>query len=129
MFKTIKTLSKSIREYKKESIITPILRIFEVLFECVLPLITASLINTLQSFTTDTVVTNDGFVAIIYKGIMNLANGDVLNSIIFHGVILIVLAICSFSCGALAGKVVSIASAGFGKNLRKDMFYNIQNFF
>lgn len=126
--KVIKTLSKSIREYKKQSIITPILMVFEVFFECILPLITASLINTLQSYTTDTAVQSEGFVAMINNAFLNLANGDVLNSIIFHGFLLIFLAILSFTCGALAGREVSIASAGFGKNLRKDMFYNIQKF-
>ena len=59
---------------------------------------------------------------------MTLAEGSALNSIIFQGVILIVLAFLSLFCGAMAGKTVATASAGFAKNLRKDVYYNVQTF-
>ena len=99
----IKTLAKSIREYKKPSIQTPIFVTFEVILECIIPYITADLVN-------------------------NIKAGCDLSVIIRHGIILVAMALLSLTFGALAGFTCATASCGFAKNLRKDMFYNIQNF-
>lgn len=125
--KVIKRLAKCVREYKKESILTPILIVFEVLIECVLPLFTSSMINTIQRI--DGAASQSvGIIHYIEEAMMKLAEGSALNSIIFQGVILIVLAFLSLFCGAMAGKTVATASAGFAKNLRKDVYYNVQTF-
>lgn len=99
----IKALAQSIREYKKLSIITPILISLEVVFECIIPFITANLVNEIKG-------------------------GCALNTIIKYGIILIVLAFLSLMVGAIAGTTSATAACGFAKNLRKDIFYKIQNF-
>lgn len=125
--KIIKRLSKCVREYKKESVLTPILIVFEVLIECALPLFTSSMINTIQRID-GTPSRSVGIINYIEERMMSLANGSALHSIIFQGVILIILAFLSLFCGAMAGKTVATASAGFAKNLRKDVYYNVQTF-
>lgn len=99
----IKKLSRSIREYKKDAILTPFFMIGEVSCECIIPLITAELINTIN-------------------------RGDGLNEIVKDGVLLVAMAFLSLFFGAMAGKTCASASAGFAKNLRQDLFYSIQNF-
>ena len=99
----IRVLKKSIREYKKDSILTPILVAFEALVECIIPLMVANLVNKMQ-------------------------NGCDLSVILKYGVILIIMACFSLLFGALAGITAANASAGFGKNLRKDLFMAVQNF-
>lgn len=99
----VRVLKKSIREYKRDSILTPILVAFESLTECFLPLMVATLVNKMQ-------------------------NGCDLSVIVKYGVILIIMACFSLLFGALAGITAANASAGFGKNLRKDLFVAVQNF-
>lgn len=99
----IRVLKKSIREYKRDSILTPILVAFEALVECIIPLMVANLVNKMQ-------------------------NGCDLSVILKYGVILIIMACFSLLFGALAGITAANASAGFGKNLRKDLFMAVQNF-
>ncbi|WP_230310178.1 ABC transporter ATP-binding protein [Catenibacterium mitsuokai] len=99
----IRVLKKSIREYKRDSILTPILVAFEALVECIIPLMVANLVNKMQ-------------------------NGCDLSVILKYGVILIIVACFSLLFGALAGITAANASAGFGKNLRKDLFMAVQNF-
>ena len=99
----IRVLKKSIREYKRDSILTPILVAFESLTECFLPLMVATLVNKMQ-------------------------NGCDLSVIVKYGVILIIMACFSLLFGALAGITAANASAGLGKNLRKDLFVAVQNF-
>lgn len=99
----IRVLKKSIREYKRDSILTPILVAFEALVECIIPLMVANLVNRMQ-------------------------NGCDLSVILKYGVILIIMACFSLLFGALAGITAANASAGFGKNLRKDLFMAVQNF-
>lgn len=99
----IRVLKKSIREYKRDSILTPILVAFEALVECIIPLMVANLVNKMQ-------------------------NGCDLSVILKYGVILIIMACFSLLFGALAGITAANASAGFGKNLRKDLFTAVQNF-
>ena len=99
----IKRLSKCVREYKKDAILTPTLVTLEVIMEVIIPLLMVELID---------------------KGI---DVGD-MNMIIKIGIGLVVLAILSLIFGALAGKFAAKASTGFACNLRHDMYYNVQNF-
>lgn len=99
----IKKLSRSIREYKKPSIITPILVSLEVVIECTIPFITANLVNEIK-------------------------RGCELDTIIKYGGALIIMAFLSLMLGTMAGTSAATASSGFAKNLRKDMFYSIQNY-
>ena len=98
----IRTLMKSIRQYKKESIQTPVLVACEVIIECLIPLIMAQLIDEMT--------------------------GESFTPIIKYGVILLVMAFASLFFGATAGKTGATASCGFAKNLRQDLFYKIQDF-
>ena len=99
----IKTLMKSVREYKNSSIWTPILVSIEVIMECIIPFITAELINQIQA-------------------------GCEFSVIAMYGGILVVMALISLIFGTAAGRTCATASTGFAKNLRKDMFYKIQSF-
>ncbi len=102
----LKTLTKSIREYKKASILSPIFVAFEVVLEVAIPFIMSMLVDYMQ------------------KNENNLN----INTIIMYGGILLGLAILSLLFGFLAGKYCAEASTGFAKNLRKDMFYAIQDY-
>lgn len=99
----IKILMKSIREYKRDSILTPFFVSLEVVMEVIIPLLMAMLID---------------------YGI----DGKDLGYIWRMGIFLVVSAMISLLFGALSGKFAASASAGFAKNLRKDMYYNVQNF-
>ena len=102
----LKTLTKSIREYKKASILSPIFVAFEVVLEVAIPFIMSMLVDYMQ------------------KNESNLN----INTIIMYGGILLGLAVLSLLFGFLAGKYCAEASTGFAKNLRKDMFYAIQDY-
>ena len=99
----VKTLSNSIREYKKDSIMSVIYIIFEVIMECIIPFILANLVNGIRS---------------------NIPIGDLFK----QGLILVVMAMFSLAFGILAGKKSAVASAGFARNLRKDIFEKVQGF-
>lgn len=98
----IKTLMKSIRDYKKAAIETPVFVALEVMFECILPFVMATLINNMTE--------------------------DSLEPIIKYGSILLVMAMLSLLFGVLAARKAATAGAGFAKNLRHDIFYAIQDF-
>ncbi|MBU3874590.1 ABC transporter ATP-binding protein/permease [Faecalicatena sp. AGMB00832] len=99
----VKTLAKSIREYKKDSILTPILVSLEVIMEVLIPLMMAKLID------------------------YGIDKGD-MGHIWKVGIALLIAAFLSLFFGAAAGKTAAYASAGLAKNLRRDMYYNVQNF-
>ena len=99
----IKKLMKSIREYKKDSILTPICVAIEVILETIIPLLMANLID-------------DG----VYGGEMNL--------VFKIGLELILCAVLSLVFGVLSGNFAAKASSGFAKNLRKDLYYKVQDF-
>ena len=99
----IKRLMQSVREYKKDSILAPLYVSCEVVLEVIIPFLTAALID---------------------KGI---DAGD-MNYVLKIGMLLILCALISLTFGILSGRSASIAAAGFAKNLRKDMFDNVQNF-
>ena len=99
----IKVLAKSIREYKKPSLLAPVLVAGEVVMECIIPFLTANLVNKIKA-------------------------GCGMDVILRYGLILVLMAALSLTFGALAGKACSTASCGFARNLRKDMFYKIQDY-
>ena len=99
----LKRLSACIREYKKPTIITLALIVFEVIIECYIPFITADLVNRIKAGT---------------------AMADILKT----GGLLIVMALLSLCCGGIAAFTCSKASAGFAKNLRHDVFKKIQGY-
>lgn len=99
----IKRILKEVKEYKKASLLAPTFVVIEVLMEISLPF--------LMSF-------------IIDKGVNQ---GD-MGQVFFYGILMAICALISLLCGALSGKYAAYASAGFAKNLRKAMFYNIQDF-
>ena len=101
----IKTLLKSVREYKKPSLITPIFMAVEAFCECLIPWFAGRLITAIQA---------DG--------------ANLMQEILKYAVILIALALCSLASGVLAGKFAATASCGFAKNLRHDLFYRVQKF-
>ena len=100
----IKILMKSLREFKNDSIKTPLIVSGEVIMECLIPFVIARFVNLLQQ---------------------GQATMDVL---IKYGGILLLLALLSLFFGAWAGITAANASAGFGKNLRRDLFESVSNF-
>ena len=98
-----KILAKSIREYKKQSIQAPVLVSLEVLMECIIPFVIAKLVNEIKA-------------------------GCEITTIIWYGAVLILMAGLSLLFGTLAGTACATASAGFAKNLRKDMYGRIQEY-
>lgn len=99
----IKTLAAQIKEFKKDSVLTPIFMILEVLFETMIPFLMASIID---------------------KGV---ETGDI-GHICKVGAAMAVLALCGLWAGMMGAKYASRASAGFARNLRKAMYDNIQTF-
>ncbi|WP_454962488.1 ABC transporter ATP-binding protein [Eggerthia catenaformis] len=100
----IKILMKSLREFKNDSIKTPLIVSGEVIMECLIPFVIARFVNLLQQ---------------------GQATMDV---IVKYGILLLALAVLSLLFGAWAGITAANASAGFGKNLRRDLFESVSNF-
>ena len=98
-----KKLLRSVREYKKQSFLTPVLVAAEVFVEVLIPLLMAKIIDV---------------------GIMN---GD-MAYLIKLGALLVLLAVVALFFGAKAGQLAAVASSGYAKNLRHDIFYKIQDF-
>ena len=98
-----KTLLRSVREYKKQSVLAPIFVILEVLMEVLIPMEMAKIID------------------------IGISGGD-LGYIVQRGVILVCMAMLALWFGMMAGNMAAIAGAGYAKNLRHDIFYKIQEF-
>ena len=96
-------LLRSVREYKRQSFLTPVLVALEVLMEVLIPLLMANIID------------------------IGIMQGD-MGYIVRTGVLLVVMAMLALFFGAKAGQLAAIASAGYAKNLRHDIFYKIQEF-
>ncbi|HJD31840.1 MAG TPA: ABC transporter ATP-binding protein/permease [Candidatus Eisenbergiella stercorigallinarum] len=99
----IKVLARSIRQYKTASILTPLLVTVEVIMECIIPFIVANLVSQMQA-------------------------GCSMSVIAQYGAVLIAMSVISLVFGGAAGATCATASAGFARNLRKDMFYKIQGY-
>lgn len=99
----LKKLAKCIREYKKETVLTLIFIVCEVIIEIFIPFMTANLITAIQT-------------------------GSSIGEILKIGVILVIMAMASLTCGGIAGATCAKASAGFSKNLRHDIFSKIQTY-
>lgn len=106
----IKTLAKSIREYKTPSILSPIFVSIEVILECLMPLVIME------------------FIARISPTGASSTEAVKMSTILTYGGILIGMAVLSLITGMLSGRFAARASAGFAKNLRKDMYYAIQDY-
>ena len=98
----IKTLLKSVREYRRASILTPAYVALEVVMECIIPLVMARMIDEMT--------------------------GESLTPVFKYGTILILMAFMSLFCGTMSGRQAATASCGFAKNLRQDLFFHIQDF-
>ncbi len=126
---SVKTLSHSIREYKKPSLLSPIFIAMEVVLECLIPWIMSLLLEAINFLSGELDPKN---LSSLVKSILFFLSKDghpeILLTILFFGAILITCALCSLICGFLSGKFCAIASSGFAKNLRKDMYYKIQDF-
>ena len=99
----IKRLLKSVREFKRDALLTPFFVVLEVVMEVIIPLVMALLID---------------------KGI----DGQDMAAIWKYGIILVLCAMLALVFGAAAGTFAARASTGFARNLRHDMYYNVQNF-
>ena len=99
----IKRLAGSIREFKKPTLLTPLLMILEVAMECLIPMIMSKLVD---------------------YGI----NEQNMQQIFFWGILLVCAAALSLFFGAMVGRTAAVASCGFARNLRHDMYENIQTF-
>ena len=108
MASTVNTLLKSVREYKKPALITPFFMLLEAFCECLMPFFMAQMISAID--------------------IEGLQASAALREIFKYGGILLGLAILSMTSGGLAGKFAATASCGFAKNLRHDLFYQVQKF-
>ena len=99
----VKKLMESIREQKKNSILAMVTISGEVVFEVIIPLLMANLID------------------------YGIDMGD-MGYIVKMGIVLLLSALGQLFCGAISGKFAAIASSGFARNLRHDMFYKVQNY-
>ena len=99
----IRRLLQCVRQYKRDSILAPVIISGEVLLEVLMPWIMAKIID-------------------------NGINAGDLGYIAKMGIVLIICCAASLCCGAFAGKFAASASAGLARNIRKDMYYNVQNF-
>ena len=99
----LKKLASYIKEYKRDSILTPIFVVLEVVMEVIIPLLMANIID------------------------VGIQNGDI-HYILKMGVLLIISAILSLTFGMLSGRFAAKASSGYAKNLRKAMFHKVQDY-
>ncbi|MFR7724219.1 MAG: ABC transporter transmembrane domain-containing protein, partial [Clostridia bacterium] len=99
----LKKLLACVGEYKKYTILTPVVMIGEVLMEVLIPLVMAKIVD------------------------VGIANGDVAFTVKM-GLIMVSMAIFSLCCGALGGKFAAKAGMGFAKNVRKKLFDKVQDF-
>lgn len=99
----IKTLAKSIREYKKQTILAPVLIALEVIMDILIPFFMSKLVD---------------------QGIY----AEDMGAIYKYGAMLVLFVGFSLTFGILAGKYAAEASTGFAKNLRHDMYYKVQNY-
>ena len=122
MWKKIKLILKSLRQYKKAAIITPIFMVLEAALECALPFIMSMFVDTIEKVTT----VEDIMVAFPYENPNFGINATV--SLFALIIILIGMALISLTCGILGGVFGSKASVGLAANLRSDMYKKLESF-
>ncbi len=103
MFRMLRKIAESVREYRKASLATPVLVSFEVVLECIIPFVIAELVSQIES-------------------------GCGMAVILRYGLWLIGMALLSLAFGTWAGKTCAVASCGLARNLRRDMFYAVQGY-
>ena len=113
-FKKFRYILKSVRQYKKYAIITPLFMIGEAGLECAMPFLMGDFVDGIKKLTTP----NDFFSV----------GGDLGIPVFYSALILLGMAILSLICGWLGGRTASIASVGLACNLRKDLFEKLTNF-
>ena len=101
----IKTLLKSVREFKLASILTPLLVFFEVILECIIPFVIAEMVELIETHESVDIYT-----------------------VLKYGGVVVLLALFSLAFGTIAGLTAAKASCGFAKNLRHDLYYAVQDF-
>lgn len=112
MFQKLKLILKSVRQYKKYALITPLFMIGEAAMECAMPFIMGIFVDQIKQLTTpDSFFHSEGSIPVFYIAL-----------------ILIGMAIVSLICGILGGKFASIASVGLAANLRSDLYKKIASF-
>ena len=99
----VKKLAKSIRQYKKETVLAPVFVTLEVAMECILPLYMVYMLEKIQA-------------------------DNSIGNILTYGGILLALSFLALLFGLLSGKFAATASAGFARNLRQDLYYAVQDF-
>lgn len=99
----LRKIMESIREYKAPAVLTFLFILFEAVIECLIPFITADLVNRIEA-------------------------GADMAAVAKTGAVLIAMAVASLSCGGIAGVTCAKSSAGFAKNLRKDIFGKVQTY-
>ena len=103
----IKKLASRIREYKRQSVATPLFMVGEVAMEALIPLIMSWLID---------------------RGIQGNGGAGSMENILLYGGALLLTAMVSLLSGVMSGRMAAIASSGFARNLRHDMYYRIQDY-
>ena len=103
MFKAIFKVFKSVREYKKYAIITPLFMVGEAAVECALPFVMSLFVDSIE-------------------------NATDLSALVPYIIAILAMAVVSITCGILAGRFASMASCGFAKNLRNDLYQKIESF-
>ena len=99
----LKTLASCLREYKKPTILTLVFIALEVFVEVLIPFRTADMVNMIKA-------------------------GVDMQLVLRHGIILVVMALLSMGCGAIAARTCADAAAGFARNVRRDMYVKVQEF-
>ena len=103
MFKAILKVLRSVREYKIYAIITPLFMIGEAAVECALPLVMTLFVE-------------------------NIETASSIQELLPYIFIILGMAVVSITCGILGGRFAAYAASGFAKNLRKDLYYKVQEF-
>ena len=102
-----KRLLQCVREFKKPTVLTMIFIVGEVIIECLIPFITADLVNAVQA---------------------GAGNAGMMPEILKTGALLVCMALASLACGGIAGFTCAKASSGFARNLRGDIFHKVQDY-
>lgn len=113
MWENIKLILKSVRQYKKAALITPLFMVGEAAMECAMPFVMGLFVDGIK------LITNPG-------DFFNTTNGSI--PVFYLALILLVMAVISLLCGIFGGKYASIASVGLASNLRSDLYKKLTSF-